>query len=112
MQQLFTGSGHKLGSEDDESLAEADTETRTSVTRSLVFWQDGFSVEGTFYAYSDPENAQLLDAINLGTVPTALFNLQPGEDVQVDVQKRLNEPYPAPKASSFGGTGHRLGSPT
>lgn len=100
----------------------------------MTFWREGFSVEdGDLMRYDDPNNEQILAEINAGFVsdilfpskfinvptlyrraPPSILNVQPGQPVELRVAKRLSEPYqPAPKrpVGSFGGSGHRLGSP-
>lgn len=83
------------------------------VTRVLKLWKNGFSVDdGTLYRYDDPANKKYLDAINNGTAPLSLLNVEYGQAVDVDVEKRIDEDYtPPPKVyKPFEGSGHRLGS--
>jgi UBX domain-containing protein 1 len=59
----FPGSAEE---EDDES----ERERGEVVTRNLTFWEDGFSIEnGDLMRYDDPKNAEILTAINSGSVP-------------------------------------------
>ncbi|KAJ7112973.1 SEP domain-containing protein [Mycena epipterygia] len=68
------------------------------VTRSLTFWRDGFTVEdGPLMRYDEPEHARVLDAINSGFAPPTLFNVRPGEPVEVVVTKRTHEDYVVPR---------------
>ncbi|RUS30425.1 hypothetical protein BC938DRAFT_479397 [Jimgerdemannia flammicorona] len=125
---FFSGSGYKLGSEEEPSSlvnpptvvsaapgAEADEEDTRPVARHLTFWRNGFSVEdGPLLRYDDPANAEFLKAINSGRAPLSLLNVRPGQPVDVRVARRLDEDYvPPPKAppKPFEGAGHRLGSP-
>lgn len=121
----YTGSGYRLGSEDEPSTIEQPAspvapptaeEDNEPVTRHLTFWRDGFSVDdGPLYAYTDPANQQMLTAINSGRAPLSLLNVRHGQPVEVRVVKRQDEDYtPPPKAppKPFEGTGNRLGSPS
>lgn len=83
------------------------------VTRTLRLWKDGFSVDdGRLYRYDDPANKDYLEAINNGRAPLALLNVEYGQAVDVNVEKRVDEAYtPPPKVyKPFEGSGHRLGS--
>ncbi|KAI8364704.1 uncharacterized protein BYT42DRAFT_165963 [Radiomyces spectabilis] len=118
----FTGSGYKLGSEEEPSsvisagipsqFAEEEPEP---VTRYLTFWRNGFSVDdGPLLRYDDPANKSMLAAINSGRAPLSLLNVRHGQPVDVRVARRQDEDYiPPPKAppKPFEGAGHRLGSP-
>lgn len=113
----FTGSGYTLGGEGQESRVIPETTPRApqrpeSVRRTLTFWRDGFSVEdGPLYRYDDPENRDILQAIEGGRAPLSLMNVQPGQTADVNVYKRLDEDYvqPKPKFVPFSGQGQRLG---
>ncbi|CAO3608512.1 unnamed protein product [Cunninghamella blakesleeana] len=116
----FTGSGYKLGSEEEPSVLvdESTNDDLTDqplppVTRYLTFWRNGFSVDdGPLLRYDDPANAAMLSAINSGRAPLSLLNVQHGQPVDVRVAKRQDEDYvPPPKAppKPFEGAGHRLG---
>ncbi|KDQ58114.1 hypothetical protein JAAARDRAFT_34913 [Jaapia argillacea MUCL 33604] len=62
--------------------------------RDLTFWRDGFSIgDGELMRYNDPVNAQILSEINSGRAPPKLFNVLPGQLVEVRVAKRLSEDY-------------------
>jgi len=117
----FTGTGHTLGSDEVESQlipdpnAPEESEEETAI-RHLTFWRDGFSVEdGELMRYDDPGNSQILAEINSGRAPPHILNVALGRPVELRVVKRLQDDYvPSPKArtaSTFSGTGHRLGSP-
>ncbi|KAI9260925.1 hypothetical protein EDC94DRAFT_610285 [Helicostylum pulchrum] len=121
----YTGSGYRLGSEDEpSSLAEPSSSAGSAspvaqdiepATRHLTFWRDGFSVDdGPLFRYTDPANQEMLTAINSGRAPLSLLNVRHGQPVEVRVVKRQEEDYtPPPKAppKPFEGTGNRLGSP-
>lgn len=82
--------------------------------RTLHFWADGFSVDdGELFRSDDPRNAEILDGIRRGRAPLSIMNVQPGQEVDVEI-KQHNEKYvkPKPKYQPFAGSGHRLGSPT
>ncbi|GAA6009592.1 hypothetical protein JCM11491_001027 [Sporobolomyces phaffii] len=122
--RVFTGNAHTLGSDEtpsafipdpkkqDEDEDEESDEELELATRSLIFWQDGFSVEdGDLLKYE--ENQELLQAIQAGRAPLALMKVRQGQPVDLQVQKRLNEKWtrqPAPPAGPWSGSGNRLGS--
>ncbi|TPX65337.1 hypothetical protein CcCBS67573_g08165 [Chytriomyces confervae] len=137
----FSGSGHRLGTENDEPSSSSSSATtqppqqqtqrqelHEPVERRLTFWQDGFTVEfGALMRYDDPANEALLQAINNGTAPLSLLNVLPGQQVTVNIEEHLSEPWtkeaadkyaknskPAgskeAKMKAFSGAGHRLGS--
>lgn len=79
----------------------------------LKLWKNGFSVdEGTLYRYDDPANKDYLEAINNGRAPLALLNVEYGQPVDVNVEKKTDEDFKAPPKvfKPFEGSGHRLGS--
>jgi len=84
------------------------------VQRTLHFWADGFSVDdGELFRSEDPRNAEILDGIRQGRAPLSIMNVQPGQEVDVEL-KQHEEKYtkPKPKYKPFAGSGQRLGSPT
>ncbi|KAK9241075.1 SEP domain-containing protein [Lipomyces kononenkoae] len=118
-QSRFGGQGHVLGSETVESRVIPETSSSrpqqdtSPVTRTLTFWRDGFSVEnGELMRYDDPASQEILRAINSGRAPLHLLNVNPGQHVDVRVERRMTEDYvpPNPAKGGFYGTGHRLGS--
>ncbi|CUS07823.1 unnamed protein product [Tuber aestivum] len=117
----FTGTGRTLGSDDTESIEIPDPDAARrptqipTVTRSLTFWRDGFSVEdGPLMHYDDPANQDVLHAIRNGRAPLSLMNVEPGQPADVNVFRRTDEDYVPTKKkwAPFSGTGQRLGSPT
>ena len=98
------------GQEDD------DEDDGEAAVRHLTFWRNGFSIEdGPLLSYDKPEDKELLEAIEAGRAPPAVFNVRWNQPLQVEVAKRLNEDYvPPPKRpmKAFTGGGNRLGSPT
>ena len=117
----FSGTGRTLGSDDTESIEipDPDAERRRTqiptVTRSLTFWRDGFSVEdGPLMRYDDPANQDVLRAIQRGRAPLSLMNVEPGQPADVNVFRRTDEDYvpTKKKPAPFSGAGQRLGSPT
>uniref|UniRef100_A0A1D1XUV3 UBX domain-containing protein 1 n=1 Tax=Anthurium amnicola TaxID=1678845 RepID=A0A1D1XUV3_9ARAE len=119
----FSGTGYKLGGEDEPSViinnpttSTASVEPPPTVVRHLTFWRNGFSIEdGPLMAYDDPANEDFLKAINSGRAPLAWLNVRQDQPVDVRVARRLDEDYkPPPKKPSkpFSGSGQRLGSPT
>ena len=93
-----------------------DDENGEPAVRHLTFWRNGFSIEdGPLLSYDEPDNKELLEAIEAGRAPPTVFNVRWNQPLQVEVAKRLNEDYqPPPKRpmKAFTGGGNRLGSPT
>ncbi|KAE8355796.1 hypothetical protein BDV28DRAFT_128389 [Aspergillus coremiiformis] len=116
---FFTGPARTLGGDDTPSrvidVPHAPTpQLQHRVQRTLHFWADGFSVEdGDLYRSDDPRNAEILESIRQGRAPLSIMNVQPGQDVDVEI-KQHEEKYvkPKPKYKPFTGAGQRLGSPT
>ncbi|KAF9345664.1 hypothetical protein BGX34_004572, partial [Mortierella sp. NVP85] len=120
----FTGIGNRLGSEGESSTQvqqQVPEPSRTpealeSVTRTLTFWRDGYSLEdGPLMSYTDPANREFLDAISNGIAPLRYLNVRPGQPVEMKVLKRMDEDYKAPPKAPpkpFEGAGNRLGGMT
>lgn len=118
----FKGSGYTLGGEDEESrriddpnesFKKALASKPPKVSRVLKLWKDGFSVDdGRLYRYDDPANKDYLEAINNGRAPLSLLNVEYGQAVDVNVEKRTEDNYQAPPKiyKPFEGSGNRLGS--
>ncbi|KAG0055530.1 hypothetical protein BGZ83_008275 [Gryganskiella cystojenkinii] len=122
----FTGSGNRLGSEDESAgstpvrapqapvRSTPSPEALESVTRNLTFWRNGYSLEdGPLMSYDDPANREFLDAINRGQAPLKFLNIKPGQPVEMRVAKRMEEDYKEPPKAPpkpFEGAGNRLGS--
>ncbi|KAF7166755.1 hypothetical protein CNMCM5623_000262 [Aspergillus felis] len=118
-QSYFTGTARTLGGDDApsrviESPSAPTLQRPQRVQRTLHFWADGFSVDdGDLFRSDDPRNAEILDGIRQGRAPLSIMNVQPGQEVDVEI-KQHDEKYvkPKPKYKPFSGTGQRLGSPT
>lgn len=117
----FTGRGYKLGSSVDspnqvvEDLKEEELPSRPQkVTREITFWKEGFQVgDGPLYRYDDPANSFYLNELNQGRAPLKLLDVQFGQEVDVNVYKKMDESFRPPKRKlgGFQGQGQRLGSP-
>lgn len=115
----FTGTARTLGGDDTPSQIipdpnEGRPQRPPRVRRTLHFWADGFSVDdGELFRSDDPRNAEILDGIRRGRAPLSIMNVQPGQEVDVEI-KQHDEKYvkPKPKYKPFSGPGQRLGSPT
>ncbi|CUS21560.1 LAQU0S03e05358g1_1 [Lachancea quebecensis] len=120
-QNHFTGRGFRLGSSvgapthvANDIPAEALPSRPQKVTRDITFWKEGFQVnDGELYRYDDPANSFYLNELNQGRAPLRLLNVEFGQEVDVNVNKRLDENFKPPKRKlqGFHGTGQRLGSP-
>jgi UBX domain-containing protein 1 len=114
----FTGSARTLGGDDAPSreipAAPQPRGRAERVERVLHFWQDGFSIDdGDLYRFDDSRNAEILNSIRQGRAPLNIMNVQPGQEVDVEI-KQHDEKYVKSKKKykPFGGSGQRLGSPT
>ena len=114
----FKGNARTLGGDDAPSVevpaADQPRALPTRVERVLHFWSDGFSIDdGELYRTDDPRNADILNGIRQGRAPLHIMNVQPGQEVDVEI-KQHDEDYVQPKKKfvPFGGQGTRLGSPT
>ncbi|KAF2467797.1 SEP-domain-containing protein [Lindgomyces ingoldianus] len=116
----FTGTGMTLGGDDAPSRVIPDPNAEAPhppqrVNRELHLWRDGFSVDdGPLFRYDDPANARTLEMINSGHAPLHILNVEPGQEVDVEVHPHKDEDYKTPKKKyvPFSGSGQRLGSPT
>lgn len=115
----FRGSGMTLGGDDTPSqvvpgLSPHAPEVGETQTRILHLWEDGFSVEdGPLHRFDDPQNASDLQMIRTGRAPLRLMSVRPDQPVDVQLIKHDEAYKPPPKVyKPFGGSGHRLGSPT
>jgi UBX domain-containing protein 1 len=114
----FTGAARTLGGDEEPSReipsAPQPRSRAERVERMLHFWQDGFSIDdGDLYRFDDPTNSDILNSIRQGRAPLNIMNVQPGQEVDVEI-KQHEEKYVKPKMKykPFGGSGQRLGSPT
>ncbi|CAG7854867.1 SubName: Full=Related to SHP1-potential regulatory subunit for Glc7p {ECO:0000313/EMBL:CCA75778.1} [Serendipita indica DSM 11827] len=112
----FFGTGNTLGSDESESQTVPDPNARPdaedTAIRNITFWRTGFTIQdGPLLLYSDPESAELLEAIQQGLAPPEALNVRVGQPVELRVAKRLDEDYVPPPPGPFAGSGNRLGSP-
>lgn len=121
----FTGRAQTLGGDDapsqvvqDPAAAAAAASTRPRhprVNRTLHLWADGVSIDdGPLLRFDDPANEHIMAEINQGRAPKALLDVQPDQEVDLNLEPHRDENYvaPKPKYKPFGGQGQRLGSPT
>lgn len=119
-EQHFSGKGYRLGSSVDAANQVVEDNSSTQrrapekVTREITFWKEGFQVgDGELYRYDDPANSFYLNELNQGRAPLKLLDVEFGQEVDVNVHKKLDESYQPPKRKleGFHGKGQRLGSP-
>jgi len=126
--QGFSGTGYRLGSEDDPSLPVSNDlntamndipglETLEPVNVILRLWSNGFTVDnGPLRGYTDPENNEFLRSISTGEIPRELYALSRGGEVSLNMEDHKTEEYKPVKQTlkAFTGGGQRLGniSPT
>lgn len=115
----FQGMGHRLGDTTTGSEAVASPTAmprRSSVSRVLKMWQDGFSIDdGPLHAYDDPGSQAFLQAIRQGEIPRELLQDADGAEVNLNMEDHRHEQFVAPpraRVMAFEGTGHRLGTVT
>lgn len=119
----FTGRAQTLGGDDapsqvvqDPTAASASARPRhPRVSRTLHLWADGVSIDdGPLLRFDDPANDHIMTEINQGRAPKALLDVQPDQEVDLNLEPHRDENYvaPKPKYKPFGGQGMRLGSPT
>ncbi|CCD25242.1 protein phosphatase regulator SHP1 NDAI_0E04250 [Naumovozyma dairenensis CBS 421] len=119
-QHHFLGRGYRLGSSVDapSRVIEGDRDAvgpmPKRVAREITFWKEGFQVgDGELYRYDDPANSFYLKELNQGRAPLNLLNVEFGQEVDVNVHKKIDESFKPPKRKlgGFHGQGQRLGSP-
>lgn len=117
----FTGSGFTLGQSASDSRHvqgppapprrrndSSDDEEETV----LKMWQDGFSVDdGPIRPYTDPQSSQFLAAIRRGDIPPELAKAGRGANLRMEDHHHEKYEPPKTKGKTFGGEGHRLGTP-
>ena len=122
----FTGRAQTLGGDDAPSRTIEDPTAPSSsmpqsaaslprVTRTMHLWNDGVSIDdGPLFRFDDPANQQIMEQINRGQAPLSMLDVQPGQevDLQLDPHQGQNYTKPKPKYKPFSGSGQRLGSPT
>lgn len=119
----FAGRAQTLGGDDAPSEVIEDPRaalpTRGQdlprVSRTLHLWADGVSIDdGPLHRFDDPANQGIMAEINRGRAPLALLNVQPNQEVDLNLEPHKDENYvqPPKKYVPFGGQGQRLGAPT
>ncbi|CZT21978.1 related to UBX domain-containing protein 1 [Ramularia collo-cygni] len=123
----FTGRAQTLGGDDAPSQVVQDPTAAAAsaaasarprhprVNRTLHLWADGVSIDdGPLLRFDDPANEHIMAEINQGRAPKALLDVQPDQEVDLNLEPHRDENYvaPKPKYKPFAGQGQRLGSPT
>ena len=114
----FKGAARTLGGDDTPSqevpAGPQAPEPAERVERTLHFWRDGFSVDdGDLFRNDDTRNAELLNLIRQGRAPLRIMNVEPGQEVDVEIKQHEGDYVkPKKKYKPFDGSGNRLGSPT
>lgn len=119
----FMGPAQTLGGDDAPSRVIQDPlaavrqrrQHAPRVTRTLHLWADGVSIDdGPLLRFDDPQNEHIMQEINQGRAPKALLDVEPDQEVDLNLDPHKGENYvaPKPKYKPFGGSGQRLGSPT
>lgn len=131
----FTGRAQTLGGDDAESRVIEDPSAPMQggragggaaggaaggqglprVTRTMHLWADGVSIDdGPLFRFDDPANEGIMEQINQGRAPLSLLDVQPNQEVDLNLDPHQGENFVQPKKKykPFGGSGQRLGSPT
>lgn len=121
----FSGRAQTLGGDDAPSQvvedpnapppSSSDRQRPPRVSRTLHLWADGVSIDdGPLLRFDDPANEHIMQEINQGRAPKALLDVQPDQEVDLNLDPHKGENYvqPKPKYKPFGGQGNRLGAPT
>lgn len=73
--------------------------------RFLILYRNGFTVsttaegsDGRFHDYSEESSSKLLQQITSGFAPVGLFEVQPGDSLQIEVIYKETADYAPPKA--------------
>ncbi|XP_013164107.1 PREDICTED: NSFL1 cofactor p47 [Papilio xuthus] len=112
---VFSGVGYRLGqtADDHEQIAPPNREQeQQSRSVRLRLYREGFTVnDGPIRLYNEPENAQFLNHIRRGEIPTELS--REGGSVRVSLEDHRHEESPhEANTRVFSGQGYLLGSPT
>lgn len=115
--QIFSGTGYRLGETADDSqvVTAKKTDEQSQVEITLKFWKNGFSInDGALRSYDDPKNADFLQHIKHGEVPSELVTQSQGREISFNMEDYRPAEYvsSAPKVASFTGAGQKLGSVT
>lgn len=121
----FQGRAQTLGGEGTESQVVEDPlqrvrdrmqrQRRERVTRTMHLWADGVSIDdGPLFRFDDPANQGMMQEIHQGRAPMQLLDVQPDQEVDLNLEPHKDENYVQPKKvyKPFSGQGQRLGSPT
>jgi UBX domain-containing protein 1 len=122
----FSGRAQTLGGDDAPSRIVADPAAPVTgrrpgaaalprISRTMHLWADGVSIDdGPLFRFDDPANQPLMEQINQGHAPLSMLDVQPGQEVDLNLDPHKDENYvkPKPKYKPFSGSGQRLGSPT
>ncbi|XP_069564481.1 NSFL1 cofactor p47 isoform X1 [Brachyistius frenatus] len=116
--KAFVGGGYRLGAAPEEESAYVAGERRGGNSQQdvhvvLKLWKTGFSLDnGDLRNYSDPGNANFLEAIRRGEIPLELRQRSRGGQVNLDMEDHRDEDFAKPKTAfrAFGGEGQKLGS--
>lgn len=122
----FSGRAQTLGGDDAPSRIVADPAAPVAgrrpgaaalprISRTMHLWADGVSIDdGPLFRFDDPANQPLMEQINQGHAPLSMLDVQPGQEVDLNLDPHKDENYvkPKPKYKPFSGSGQRLGSPT
>ncbi|KAI4308361.1 hypothetical protein L6164_031444 [Bauhinia variegata] len=108
----FTGTARLLSGE-TVSSAPQPTQPPESISHTVTFWRNGFSVDdGPLRLLEDPQNASFIESITKSECPRELQPADPRTTVHVSLTRR-DENYPEPskpRHRSFHGVGRTLGS--
>lgn len=117
--RAFQGAGRRLNSDDDVVEVPVEppqpTQPRTvgpnQVTVAFRLWQNGFSLDdGPLREYNDPASRRFMESIQRGQIPSELTTAHPGCEIDLTMERHVNEEYKPPPMKPFSGQGTRLGA--
>ncbi|KAF3696506.1 NSFL1 cofactor p47 p97 cofactor p47 [Channa argus] len=118
--RAFGGGGYRLGAAPEEESTYVAGERQGSKSHQdvhvvLKLWKTGFSLDnGELRNYTDPGNANFLEAIRRGEIPLELRQRSRGGQVNLDMEDHRDEDFVKLKMAfkAFEGEGQKLGSAT
>ncbi|XP_029467185.1 NSFL1 cofactor p47 isoform X2 [Rhinatrema bivittatum] len=113
VEDLFRGAKEHGAVAVDRAAKSPGESSRATVHVVLKLWKNGFSLDnGELQSYQDPANAQFLESIRRGEVPSELRRLAHGGQVNLDMEDHRDEEFIKAKGifKAFTGEGQKLGS--
>ena len=88
----------KAKSSEDPTATQGQPRPLERVTRTLHLWADGISIDdGPLFRFDDPANQSIMAEINRGRAPLALLDIQPNQEVDLNLAPHKDENYVQPE---------------